>query len=225
MKDDLSLAEWVDPSTSALLIVDVQNDFCHSGGILGKRGVDMGPLQAILPHLQRLMEEARSIGIPVVNFRVAQTEGSEWPAFLRLERYKCNTQFHDAETYERLCNEGTWGAEIHEAVVPKPGDVVITKNRYGGFTGTNLDLILRNLGVKTLIMTGIATNVCVESTAREGFMLDYNVVLVDDACGATSPEEHEGTLLNTRIYFGRVATTDEVLNAWAECSATAKSES
>ena len=221
MNDDLALAEWVDPSTSALLVVDVQNDFCHSEGVFGKRGIDMGSIQDIFPRLQRLMEEARGVGVPVVLFQVTHSADCDWTAYHRLERLKFGSADLGPD-YDLLVVDGSWGADLCEGFEPKPGDILVKKNRYGGFTGTNLDLILRSQGVKTLILTGVATNVCVESTAREGFMLNYNVVLVDDACATTSREEHEGTLLNCRNYFGRVATVDEVVAAWAERSVAAK---
>ncbi len=231
MKDDLALAEWVDPSNSALIVVDVQNDFCHSEGVFGKRGFDMGPIQEILPRLRRLMDEARGVGVSVILFQVVHSPDCNWSAYHRLERLKSGsadpgsdrTQSGAGGMGSDLVVEGTWGAELCEGFEPQPGDIFLKKNRYGGFTGTNLDLILRSRGVETIILTGVATNVCVESTAREGFMLDYNVIMVDDACATTSREEHEATLLNCRNYFGRVATVDEVVAAWAKRSVEAKS--
>ncbi len=216
MKDVTELGEWVDPSTSALIVIDVQNDFCHDEGAFAKLGTDMGPIQEILPRLENLMEEARGAGCKVVIFRVARSPEADWPAKRRLEELNFGP---DAVP---IVEEGSWGAELCKGFEPKEGDVLLTKNRYGGFTGTNLDLILRNLGVKTIIMTGVATNVCVESTAREGFMLDYNVVLVEDACATTSKEFHEGTVANTRRFFGRVGKADEVIAAWAERGAAVK---
>ena len=221
MNDNLPLGEWGDPSCSALILVDVQNDFCHPEGGLGQRGVDMGPIQEMLQRLMRLMEEARGNGAHVISLWTSHWPERTWPAYHRMERFKFSLADPGSE-YTPLVAEGTWGADICEGFEPQPGEILIKKNRYGGFTGTNLDLALRSLGVKTLILTGVATNVCVESTAREGFMLDYNVVLVKDACGATSPEEHEATLLTFRKYFGRVARVVEVVAAWAARGATAK---
>jgi ureidoacrylate peracid hydrolase len=199
----------VDPTTSALIVVDVQNDFCHSEGCFGKRGFDMGPIQDIFPPLRLLIRRRAASGFPL--------SCSRW-SIRRIANGRPITGWSGSSPVrptavptipfpgpgvwgQTLVVEGTWGADLCEGFEPEPGDILLKKNRYGGFTGTNLDLILRSLGVKTILMTGVATNVCVESTAREGFMLDYNVVMVDDACATTSREEHEGTLLNCRNYF------------------------
>ena len=216
MKDVTNLAEWVDPSKSALIVIDVQNDFCHSEGAFAKLGTDMGPIREMMPRLRNLMDDAREAGCQVVIFRVARSPHDDWPAKRRLDEL-----LFGADAIP-IVDEGSWGAELCEGFEPKEGDILLTKNRYGGFTATNLDLILRNLNVDTIIMTGVATNVCVESTAREGFMLDYNVVLVEDCCATTTKEFHEGTVANIRRCFGRVAKADEVSGVWAEKGAAVK---
>jgi ureidoacrylate peracid hydrolase len=216
MKDVASLAEWVDPATSALIVIDVQNDFCHPEGGFAKRGLDVSLAQEILPTLKRLMDEARSAGVQVILFRVVRTEDTAWPAQNRL-----NTLLYGPD-FVPLVEDGAWGADLCEGFEPQPGDIQLDKNRYGGFTGTNLDLILRAKGIKTIIMTGVATNVCVESTAREGFMLDYNVVMVDDACATATRELHEGTMASIRGWFGRVEKAEDVIAAWAEKGAAVK---
>jgi ureidoacrylate peracid hydrolase len=146
----------------------------------------------------------------VIIFRVVRGENTAWPALNRL------TRLNHGHDFDPLAEEGSWGAEICEGFEPQPGDIQLDKNRYGGFTGTNLDLILRARGVKTIIMTGVATNVCVESTAREGFMLDYNVVMVGNACAASTRELHEGTLASVRGWFGRVESAEDVITAWTK---------
>ena len=99
-------------------------------------------------------------------------------------------------------------------MAPRAGDAVVTKHRFGAFTGTDLDVILRSQGIKTVVMTGIATNICVESTAREAFMRDYFVVLADDACAAYSRAQHDTTLANIDIAFGVVHKTEELIEHW-----------
>ena len=204
MKDVTDLGEWVDPSTSALIVIDVQNDFCHDEGAFGKLGTDMGPIQEILPRLENLMEEARGAGCKVVIFRVARSPEADWPAKRRLEELNFGP---DAVP---IVEEGSWGAELCEGFEPKDGDVLLTKNRYGGFTGTNLDLMLRNLGVKTIIMTGVATNVCVESTIRDAYFRDYDIYVMEDCVGGYFEDLHKATLKNVEVYFGELLTVDSL---------------
>ena len=111
------------------------------------------------------------------------------------------------------CRKNTWGAEFTD-VAPLPDEPVVVKHRYSAFINTRLDSILRTLKVENLIMTGVSTNVCVESTARHGYMLDYNIVFLADCTAAYSQEEHEGALYNMRSHFGVVATSDDVIAVW-----------
>jgi ureidoacrylate peracid hydrolase len=112
-----------------------------------------------------------------------------------------------------VCREGTWGAEFHRCA-PLSDDVVVQKHRYSAFHGTELQHVLRTFGRSTVVLTGTATNVCVESTARDACMLDYEVVVVDDATCASSDAEHAAALFNIRHYFGSVANTASVLSSW-----------
>jgi ureidoacrylate peracid hydrolase len=111
------------------------------------------------------------------------------------------------------CLKGTWGADFY-GIDAQPGEEIVIKHRYGGFTGTNLDLLLRSHGIKTVILTGAATNVCVESTARETYMHDYYLVFVSDCTATMSTEAHDYTLKMIDQYFGQVASMDEIIAAW-----------
>ncbi|MCX6021811.1 MAG: cysteine hydrolase, partial [Chloroflexi bacterium] len=111
------------------------------------------------------------------------------------------------------CLEGSWGFDWY-GVGPLPGEAIVTKHRYSAFIGTDLDLILRAQKIETIICTGVVTNACVESTARDGFMMDYHVVFVDDSSATSSPETHEGTLQNIRGGFGVVVNAADVTEAW-----------
>jgi ureidoacrylate peracid hydrolase len=201
-----TLREKVDPKNAAVVIVDVQNDFCHSDGASARNGRDVSMAQAMAPNLKRLVDAAREAGSPVVFVRMAQTEHtmSEVSQEHKLRR----------GTEVPVCVEGTWGVEFYE-VEPEPGEAIVTKHRYSAFIGTDLDLVLRSKGVKSLIITGVATNVCVESTARDAFMMDYYVVFVGD-CSACSAgiEVHQATLDNIERTFGIVASADEVIACW-----------
>ncbi|PZC48284.1 MAG: ureidoacrylate peracid hydrolase [Chloroflexi bacterium] len=197
-----SLAEKVDPKHTALLVIDMQNDFCHDEGALGKHGYDVKRVQDIVPPMNRLIAEARRTGMPVIFARAVHNEWTD--SNPRKERH--------LGKYRSNCQEGTWGAEWY-GIAPEPGEQIITKNRYSAFINTNLDLILRSQGIKTIITTGTSTDACVESTARDGFMLDYYVVFVDDCSGAVTPEAHEGALRAIKTHFGVVVQSKDIIDA------------
>jgi ureidoacrylate peracid hydrolase len=124
------------------------------------------------------------------------------------------------------CTTGAWGTELFY-VSPIEGEPVVTKHRYSAFQGTDLHIILRAWGIRTLIMTGVTTNVCVESTSREGYFLDHYIVLVGD-CAATTNEDrkdltseeiHRWTLTNIELTFGVVVNSSDVIAAWKKIGA------
>jgi ureidoacrylate peracid hydrolase len=202
----LTVAEKVDPSRAALIVVDVQNAYCHPEGMSALRGLDVSTCPAAVANIQRLIEGARRIGVPVIYVRNAHeacTESEAWAAM------------RSGPPTDRGGFAGTWGAEFYE-IRPAPGEPIVNKHRYSGFVGTRLDNILRTYRRSSLIMTGVATNVCVESTARDGAFLDYHVVFMADATAANDgPAAHEATLENMRRHFGVVVSTDELLQLWA----------
>lgn len=213
-----SLRDWVRPGWCVVLVVDVQNDFCHPEGAFAKRGHDLSRVREMIPRLVRFIGEAKRASVPVVYLRIARREAGEWPSMERLRRAR------SGEDYARVAWEGTWGAEFYGGIRPAPEDTVITKQRYSGFQKTDLNAVLGRLGARTLLMTGVMTNVCVETTAREGFMLDYDIVMVSDCCATTSRELHEGALENVREYFGWVASADEVVEAWTSSAESFRGE-
>lgn len=111
------------------------------------------------------------------------------------------------------CVRGTFGAELY-GVKALPGEQIVTKLRYSGFQGTNLDLLLRSWGTQTVILTGAATNVCVESTARDVYSHDYYLVFVEDFTATMSAGDHQYTLKMIDTYFGQVALADDLMTAW-----------
>jgi ureidoacrylate peracid hydrolase len=200
-----TLAEKVAPEHTALVVIDMQNDFCDDEGACARNGDDVRVVQAIVPTLHTLTAAARRAGALVVFVRVSHDESTD--SEVRLQ--------HRRGHKLPVCTEGTWGVDWYADLRPQQGDVVVTKHRFSAFINTPLDLILRSRQIRTLVVTGTATNVCVESTARDGHMLDYYVVFPED--GAASPDlaAHEATLHNIRKHFGDVVKADGVVQVWA----------
>ena len=200
--------ERIDPRTTALLTVDVQNDFCAEGGFFDHRGFDLTGIHGAVDHLVGFLPAVRAVGVPPVFVR-AHYDREYWSDAMR-ERVRRNLGED-----EEHCRSGTWGAEFFR-VGPEPGEEVVTKHRYSGFIGTGLDDLLRGRGIENLLLAGITSNVCVESTARDGFMLDYHIVFLEDCTAAPDPDSHRATLVNIRRFFGIVATTGDVTAIWRD---------
>lgn len=198
-----------DAANCALILVDLQNDFCHPDGSVSKAGQNVSAAVTMLPRLQALVAAARAASVPVIFVRTTHDETNDSVAWLN--RYAAGP---GAVTTQLTCRTGSWGAEFYE-VAPEPGETVITKHRYSAFVGTNLDLTLRTMGIKSLLFTGVATEVCVESSLRDGLFADYFVSMVEDCCATNAPELHEGSVRAVAKNFGTVVTGDELAKYWA----------
>ena len=201
-----TLEEKVDPSCAAVMVIDMQNDFCSEGGFLDQLGVELGPIQAIVPTIRRLLESAREHGVTVLH---AYYDGD--PRFFLAPMLERLERKNEAEPY---CVPGTWGIEIVQDLKPEDGELVIGKHRYSAFFGTDLDMHLKANGIKTLILCGTATNNCVDGTGRDAFYNGYYVVLPSDASAAPTDELHRATLQTADHAYGVVASTDEIVSIW-----------
>ncbi|HEX3247365.1 MAG TPA: isochorismatase family cysteine hydrolase [Chloroflexota bacterium] len=200
--DREKLAAVADPRRSALVVVDMQNDFCNPA--------DYPESVPMLPRLQRFIAESRRAGVQVIFTQVNHDSTNDSMVWVSRR----------APGRKDIVKAGTPGAAYHTDFEPQPGDIDIVKHRYSAFIGTPLEMNLRTLGIQTLFMTGIATNVCVESTLRDAFQRDFYVVLVEDCCAAGTRALHDGTVENTRRHFGGlVATSDEVVEVWSQVAA------
>ncbi len=204
-----AIMEKADPRISALIVVDMQNDFCHPRGAFAKWGEDMSMIQDMVPRLKELIEAARKADLPIIYLRNTESEWTTSQVFLERIREA------RGEEGQVITWEGSWGAEFYEDIGPVGEERVVIKHRYSGFIDTDLDLILRSRGVRCLVLTGVATNVCVESTARDGFMKDYRVVLVEDCCATTHKNLHEATVENIGRYFGTAVSYKDLISTWA----------
>lgn len=203
-----TLEEKVRPGHAAVLVVDMQNDFCHSEGAIARQGRNVLSAQAMAPTLARFIAQARHCRVPVIFIRQINTEFNQSDAWLE-HRMRINPVHFDAVP----CRDGSWGADFY-AVRPAAGESIVTKHRYSGFHGTDLDLILRSREIKTIILAGVQTNACVECTARDGLIHDYYVVFLKDGTATESEQVHEWSLRNIHDLVGVVATTAEVCSAW-----------
>jgi ureidoacrylate peracid hydrolase len=178
-----------DPARTAVLVVDMLNDFLEPDGAM--------PLpegQRLYDPIRRLLAAARAHGSPVI--------------------WLCDTHPPRDREFEKRavhCLTGTWGAQIVEALEPNDDEYRVPKRRYSGFFETDLDLRLRELGIAHVILTGVVTNICVRSTAHDAFFRGYDVIVVEECVAATGPREQESSLYDIDTHFGTVASLDDVL--------------
>lgn len=200
-----NLRERCDPQWACLLVVDVQNDFVSPKGSAAQRGDDVSAAQAMVPRLTRLIEEARRVGLTIVYIRTTHSEWTDTPSWIYRK---------SQEKTLGTCREGSWGAEFYDGISPLPDERVVIKHRYSAFINTDLNTVLKAKGIQSVLVTGVATNVCVETTTRDAYMFDYYVTMVEDCAAAYEPRLHEGTLENIRRHFGLVASSQEIAQTW-----------
>src|SRR3972149_11637390 len=200
-----TLKERCDPKYAALIVIDVQNDFVSPEGSAGKRGEDASAAIATIPNLTRLIDVARRVGLTIVYIRTTHSEWTDPPSWI----YR-SSQKNGLNT----CREGTWGAEFYEGISPLASERVVIKHRYSAFINTDLNTVLKARGIQSVLVTGVATNVCVETTARGAYTFDYYVTLIEDCSAAYDATLHANTLENIRRHFGLVASSDEVMATW-----------
>lgn len=204
----------LNPTQTAVIVVDLQNAYASKDGYLDKAGFDVSTTAPVIENTTKVLDTARSANMPVVflqngwdpDYKEAGGPGSpNW--------YKSNalkTMRRQPELKGSLLAKGTWDYQLVDALIPQEGDIMIPKTRYSGFYNTNLDSMLRARGIRNLVFTGIATNVCVESTLRDGFHLEYFGVVLADATYQAGPSEiHQASLYNIQTFFGWVSTTEQ----------------
>lgn len=198
--------ESVDPARTALIVVDMQNAFVKEGA--GHAYVEEAA--STCPNINRVADALRKAGGTVVWILNTVTPESleSWSHFHR----ELSTPAGFKRRTEAM-SEGAHGHELYETLNPAAGDLTVRKSRYSAFIqgSSDLDQVLRSRGIDTVLITGTATNVCCESTARDAMMLNYRTLMVSDACSASTDEQHAATLYSFIINFGDVQTTDEIV--------------
>ena len=175
-------------------MIDMLNDFV-SGSLKVERA------GRIIPKIRELLDWARGRGIPVI--------------------YLCDSHLRNVDAELSLWGDhaikGTWGAQVVEELKPREGDFLIEKRRYSGFFGTDLDLLLRELKVDTVVLTGLVTNVCVQHTAADAFFRGYRIIVLSDCCEALTEEDHLRALEYMRTVYGaQVKTSEELMKEGLE---------
>jgi ureidoacrylate peracid hydrolase len=198
---------------TALIVVDVQNDFCAKGGYFDKTGADLGAIDPAVDQMADLIAAARASGVMVIFVRSFYD-----PIYLSPAQ---NERRRRMGWDIPLCRQGTWGVEFYR-LSPKPEELVVTKHRYDAFFNTDLELVLRSNDIRNVTLCGVATNVCVESTARSAFFRDFEVVLASDCCAARNTLAHEAALENVRRHFGMVAIGAEIQDVWRSAISSPK---
>jgi nicotinamidase-related amidase len=210
-----TLEELVDPAHTALLVVDMQRDFCTPGGAFDRLGVDISMYPPMVPRLARLIDGARAGGVQVIYIQMTVLPGraSDSPAQIRF-----NLRLHlgSEGVVEPLAYtpDGSEGQEIIPELAPRDGDLVVKKYRSSAFWGTNLDMLLRANGVKTCVVSGCTTEGCVESTARDAMFGDYYVVIPEDCVASDDRAQHDASLLLMRHRFD-LASSEAILGVWS----------
>ncbi len=208
----------IEPSKTALVVVDMQNAYASPGGYLDIAGFDISGAAAATARIAAAVEAARAAGIQVVFLQngwdagYVEAGGPGSPNWHKSNALK--TMRGRPELMGKLLAKGGWDYAIVDALVPQPGDAVIQKTRYSVFFNTNIDSFLRSRGIRNLVFTGIATNVCVESSLRDAYHLEYFAVVLADATHHAGPDfAQKAALYNIETFFGWVSTVADFCGA------------
>ena len=190
------------PQQSALIVVDMQNAYASQGGYLDLAGFDVSATRPVIDNINTAVAAARAAGMLIIWFQ------NGW-----------DDQYVEAggpgsPNYHKSKAKGGWDYQLVDELTPQEGDIVLPKPRYSGFFNTPLDSILRSRGIRHLVFTGIATNVCVESTLRDGFFLEYFGIVLEDATHQAGPAfAQQAALFNIETFFGWVSDVESFCHA------------
>lgn len=208
------LSELVDPAHTALLLIDMQHDFVDAGGLFVSLGVDLSMYETSLPRLVTLLDEARRASVRVIHIQntALPNRMSDSPAQIRF-----NLRMHERQRREsaplRYTVPGTPGHAFVRELAPRGSEIVVRKYRSSAFWGTNLEMLLRSNGIKTVVVGGCTTEGCVESTARDAMFNDLYVVIAVDCVASDDRAQHEASMLLMRHRFD-MATSADISTVW-----------
>ena len=219
----------LDPAETAVIVIDMQNGYSSLGGYVDLAGFDISGAQQTIGKIGETLDAARAAGIQVVYLQNGWDEdyveaGTELsPNFHKSNALK--TMRKRPELQGKLLTRGSWDYEIVDALTPQPGDIRVAKPRYSAFFNSQLDTILRARGIRNLVFVGIATNVCVESTLRDGFHLEYFGIMLEDATHQLGPDYiQKASVYNVETFFGWVSSVADFTAAVAQTAPAAQED-
>jgi ureidoacrylate peracid hydrolase len=206
---------------TAVIVIDMQNAYASPGGYLDLAGFDIAGAAQVIEQSAKVLAVARAAGMPVIYFQngwdsdYVEAGGPGSPNWHKSNALK--TMRARPELQGKLLARGGWDYELVEGLKPQPGDIRLAKPRYSGFFNSQLDSLLRARGVRNLVFVGIASNVCVESTLRDGFFLEYFGIMLEDATCQAGPEFlQRATVYNVETFFGWVSTVADFCGAFGQ---------
>ena len=203
----MALADLLSPNRTAVLVIDMQNDFVHCDGMGARVGYATEHTLRIVDPINAFLREARELGVLVLLLRQVAAEHTTSPA----RRVRGEALGWEPTA---MCGVGTWGAELFDGLEVEDSDVPVEKRRYSAFVGTDVDLILRSNSIESVVVCGTDGSVCVESTVRDAYMQDYHVIVPRDLVGYGRPHLREPSLEAMSVWFATTCDSVEVLEAW-----------
>jgi len=216
----------LDPAHTAVIVVDMENDFAAKGGMFDRAGVDISGAEKAIRPTEKVLATARQTGMKIIYLKMGYRDdlsdlgASDSVNRTRHLRFGVGQKIRAPDGREsRILIRDTWDTDIVSELKPQPNDVVLYKTRFSGFYQTDLDATLKKLGIKYLIVTGVTTSICVESTVRDAMFRDYLCVLLKDCMsepiGHDLPRSnHEASLLSVEVLLGWVSDSEHFIKAF-----------
>jgi ureidoacrylate peracid hydrolase len=203
-------AQLAAPSKTAVLVVDMQNDFVADDGRVGLSGVDMHPLQEAAIGINRLITAARQSDVPVLYIVVEHGRDVDLPPYQA--RYERRGMTPD----DTICQTGTWGAQLYDGLLPpEKGESRLVKHGYDAFQNPDLESALRKSGIRTVIVTGVVTELCVRATVASAFERGFFALVPRECSASTEPEPAHAAIESIERWYGELVSVDDLTALWS----------